>query len=111
MFIGLSKNPASTFENPLLLIKSFRFLVVREWKYLPLEKLVWLFMAENRQFFLILLFFAKVGLDLLQQDGPRIPNIKAIQFFLKDKDGNKSRPSQFSINLTVQHLLVSGLEC
>ena len=67
-------------------------------------------MTEYRQFFLIILLLTKIGLDLLQQDGSRVTNIKAVQFLQIDKDSDKGGPSQLCVDIAVKYLLIGGLE-
>ena len=67
-------------------------------------------MGKLGKFLDIFLLFTKISLDLLQQNSPRISNIKAIYFFLIDKNGNKSGSCQFGVDLTIKKLLIGGLQ-
>jgi len=66
--------------------------------------------TEMRQFFDIFLLLTKIGLNLLQKNSPGVPHVEAIELIIINKDSDKSRPSQLSIDFAVQKLLVGGLE-
>ena len=108
--VGLGEDPASTFKNSLLLVRSLRFLIIRKRINNPLEQFMRLLVGKLGKFLDIFLLFTKISLDLLQQNSPRISNIKAIYFFLIDKNGNKSGSCQFGVDLTIKKLLIGGLQ-
>jgi len=89
--ISLSKHPPSKLQNSLLLIRSFRFLIDRKRNNFPFILFFRFCTTKLWQFRrIIIIFLTNIGFILLNQNSPRIPNIKNKQFLLIDKYCNKS---------------------